>query len=217
MDLEFFGFSLLAAAAIACAVGMVASRNPIHSALWLIGNFVSLAVIFLMLSAPMLFAVQLIVYAGAIMVLFLFVIMFFMAPETRVWLRPPLRGQLFWGGLASVALIGLLVVALYRSGESLPYANPSKPREMQFEQLNELEGIGDPVNLAKWLFTYQVLPFELTGLVLLAALFGAIMAARDPSEEGRGRVVRFAPLARDRARRKEPDAEPGSETAEVQA
>ena len=69
---------------------MIASRNPVHSALYLVCTLVALGVIYLILSAPVLFAVQLIVYAGAIMILFLFVIMFFMAPSALRWLRPPL-------------------------------------------------------------------------------------------------------------------------------
>src|SRR5947208_7106043 len=99
MDGTLVTWWVLAAAALACAVGMVAVKNPVHAALLLVGNFVAVAVIYLLLSAPLLFAIQLIVYAGAIMVLFLFVIMFFMAPSARQWLRPPLKSQLVFGGI----------------------------------------------------------------------------------------------------------------------
>src|SRR5438132_14220970 len=112
MQPDMLGFWVLAGAAVACAIGMVCTRNPIHAALWLVGNFVSLGVIYLSLSAPVLFAVQLIVYAGAIMVLFLFVIMFFMSPQARQWLHPPLRSQNIWAGLVGIALICLLAYAI---------------------------------------------------------------------------------------------------------
>jgi NADH-quinone oxidoreductase subunit J len=190
------GFWLLAAAAVACAIGMLTTKNPIHSALWLVGNFISLAAIYLLLKAPMLFAVQLIVYAGAIMVLFLFVIMFFMSPEARRWLHPPLRSQLAFGGLASLALMGLLAWGIATGFGEVGFADPFKARELEATQADPLENLGtDPRDLGTWMFSYQVLPFELTSLLLLAALLGAIMVARDPREEGRGRVKHYAPVA----------------------
>ena len=197
---ELVGFMIMAAAAVACAIGMVTSRNPIHSALWLVGNFISLAVIYLFLKAPVLFAIQLIVYAGAIMVLFLFVIMFFMSPEARRWLHPPLRSQLVFGGIASLALIGLLAYGMANGLGELGYQDVFKGRDMQTTAYDPGERMGDdPVKLGVWMFQYQVLPFELTSLLLLAALLGAIMVARDVREEGRGHVVHHAPVAEPRA------------------
>jgi NADH-quinone oxidoreductase subunit J len=198
------GFWIMAAAAVACAIGMVTSKNPIHSALWLVGNFISLAVIYLLLSAPMLFAIQLIVYAGAIMVLFLFVIMFFMSPEARRWLHPPLRGQLVFGGIASLVLIAFLAYGAAEglgkdsAGDSkLGYADPFKERDLKSTLDDPARRMGDrPQALSVWMFSYQVLPFELTSLLLLAALLGAIMVARDVREEGRGKVVHHAPVAK---------------------
>src|SRR5688500_716702 len=195
---EMLGFWIMAAAAVACAIGMVTARNPIHAALWLVGNFISLAVIYLLLSAPMLFAVQLIVYAGAIMVLFLFVIMFFMSPETRRWLHPPLRSQQVLGGLASVALMGLLAYGIGVGMGEIGYADPFKARELETTRVDPTAELGrDPRDLGIWMFSYQVLPFELTSLLLLAALLGAIMVARDVREEGRGKVVHYAPVTED--------------------
>ena len=71
------------ALALVGAVGMVSARNPVHSALFLIANFFALAVIFLLLSAPVIAALEILVYAGAIMVLFVFVIFFFVSPGQR--------------------------------------------------------------------------------------------------------------------------------------
>jgi NADH-quinone oxidoreductase subunit J len=194
---ELVGFLIMAAAAVACAVGMVTTKNPIHSALWLVGNFIALGVIYLFLKAPVLFAIQLIVYAGAIMVLFLFVIMFFMSPEARRWLHPPLRSQLVFGGVASVALAALLLGYAIPNGlGELGYQDPFKARELKMTTVDQSEHMGDdPVKLGSWMFQYQVLPFELTSLLLLAALLGAIMVARDVREEGRGKVTHHAPVA----------------------
>lgn len=193
---ELVGFLIMAAAAVSCAIGMVTSKNPIHSALWLVGNFISLAVIYLFLKAPVLFAIQLIVYAGAIMVLFLFVIMFFMSPEARRWLHPPLRSQLVFGGIASLALIGLLAYGIADGLGNLGYQDPFKSRDLESTGVDPGEHMGDePVKLGSWMFQYEVLPFELTSLLLLAALLGAIMVARDVREEGRGRLEHHAPVS----------------------
>jgi NADH-quinone oxidoreductase subunit J len=193
---ELGGFLIMAAAAVACAIGMVTTKNPIHSALWLVGNFISLAVIYLFLKAPMLFAIQLIVYAGAIMVLFLFVIMFFMSPEARRWLHPPLRGQLVFGGIASLLLFCGLAYGLANGLGELGYQDAFKARDIQATLDDQTAQMGkDPRAISTWLFQYQVLPFELTSLLLLAALLGAIMVARDVREEGRGKVVHHAPVA----------------------
>jgi NADH-quinone oxidoreductase subunit J len=194
MGIPEFAFFVMAGAAVACAFGMVSTKNPIHAALWLVGNFVSLAVIFLILSAPMLFAIQLIVYAGAIMVLFLFVIMFFMAPQARQWLNPPLRGQLFFGGLATLALFALLAYGLASSGALNFGMSEAEEIQAGATGLNPVDytELGQPKQLSLWMFTYQVLPFELTSLLLLAALLGAMMVARDVREEGRGKVTHYA-------------------------
>jgi NADH-quinone oxidoreductase subunit J len=190
MDLELIGWYVMAGIAVVCAVGMVGSKNPVHSALWLVGNFVSLAVVYLILSAPMLFAIQMIVYAGAIMVLFLFVVMFFMAPSARTWLRPPLKGQLVIGGLLAIMLLVLVYMGFGKGGID-PQFNFAEKRESTVSQLTEQ--MGQPRELGRWLFNYHALPFELTSLLLLAALLGAVMLARDESSEGREEFVEFAP------------------------
>jgi len=200
MTLEVLGWWVMAAIAVACAVGMVSARNPVHSALWLVANFVALAVIYLILSAPMLFAIQMIVYAGAIMVLFLFVVMFFMAPAARTWLRPPLKGQLVIGGILVIAFIMLLMLGLSRSALA-PVSAETDTQAQAFDQQQQAlreeaeaqRQMGQPLALGKWLFTYHVLPFELTSLLLLAALLGAVMLARDVPSEGRVEFEEFAP------------------------
>lgn len=195
-----------AALAVAAAAGMVTSKNPVHSALWLVLNFIALALIYLVLSAPVLFAVQMIVYAGAIMVLFLFVVMFFMSPRARQYLRPPLKSQLVFGGILAILLLSLLAYAAFNSGGQLSLgelvgkvpgnsADNSEIRNLLWSDgttpLEELPQ-GHPRQVGTWMFSYHLLPFTLTSLVLLAALLGALMVARDELEEGIGHFRRYA-------------------------
>ncbi len=197
---------VMAALAVAAAAGMITSKNPVHSALWLVVNFIGLALIYLVLSAPMLFAVQLIVYAGAIMVLFLFVVWFFMSPRARQFMRPPLRTQLVFGGILSVLLLGLLAYGAFTGGanmsfgELLPGApgqsvtqalDLTRPEDSANVPLDQLP-MGHPRQVGTFMFSYHVLPFTLTSLVLLAALLGALMVARDELEEGIGNFKRYA-------------------------
>jgi NADH-quinone oxidoreductase subunit J len=179
---------VMGVAAVASAVGMLASKNPVHSALLLVGNFIAVAVIYLLLSAPLLFAIQLIVYAGAIMVLFLFVIMFFMAPKARQWQRPPLKSQLVLGGVAVVALLLALFIGIGMSGGAPDFAGATSP-----EQAVALQDLGNPRAVGAWMFTYHVLPFNVIGVLLLAALIAAVMVGRDRVSEGRSHVPEFAP------------------------
>jgi len=171
----------MAVVAVAGAISMVSTRNPVHSALSLVVTFVAVAVIYLILSAPLLFAIQMLVYAGAIMVLFLFVIMFFMAPSARKWLRPPLKSQVAFGSLLTICLVVLIFL-----GFNLDGINPCLGSQVDEGGVTMAfnpdggEQIGNPKAIGTWLFSYQVLPFELTSMLLLAALLGAMMLARDP-------------------------------------
>lgn len=214
MTLENIGWWMMAILAVVCALGMVTAKNPIHSALWLVANFVSLAVIYLLLSAPVLFAIQMIVYAGAIMVLFLFVIMFFMAPSMRQWLRPPLKSQIIFGGILVIAFMLVFMLSLggiqaISSGADEPAAAETaasaESGAAQSQGTQELQppwsigaaGVpqyGQPKALGMWMFQYHTLPFELTSILLLAALLGAVMLARDIRSEGREHVEERAPV-----------------------
>jgi len=178
----------------ACAVGMIVTRNPVHSALYLVCTLVALGVIYLILSAPVLFAVQLIVYAGAIMILFLFVIMFFMAPSALQWMRPPLKGQLVFGGLFLVVMLLLLNWGFINSGVRMSTEYEGTVDAAMADRSPEQEAMrmGNPKPLGIWLFQYHVLPFELTSILLLAALLGAMLVARDARAEGTSEVEEFA-------------------------
>jgi NADH-quinone oxidoreductase subunit J len=197
MGLEIVGWWLMAAIAVACALGMVSTRNPVHSALWLVACFVAVAVIYLLLSAPLLFAIQMIVYAGAIMVLFLFVVMFFMAPSARKWQRPALKSQIAFGALFSLVFVLLVLFAFNFSGNRLAIGDLIEEGEtiMAFAPEESGPEVGDPLPLGTWLFRHHVLPFELTSILLLAAILGAMMVARDERSEGREKRVHYAAQA----------------------
>ncbi len=166
MTPELLGFILLAIVSVAAAFGMITSRSAVYAALFLIINFGTVAVMYLMLNAPFLAIIQISVYAGAIMVLFLFVIMLLSAeklderetrPEMR-WQRP----------LAIVLGAFLLVQAAYvlftRLGQSLAPANLI---------------VAGPLEIGLQLFGPYLLPFEVASVLLLVAMVGAVVLTRE--------------------------------------
>ncbi len=147
-------FGILAVIALGAAAGMVATRNAIYSALFLILNMITLAVLFLALNAPFLAMVQITVYAGAIMVLFLFVIMLLGAERLGgVW---TLRNKLPALAVAGALLVVLAVLVLSQDGGGA--AAPA------------IDAGPAAVGLA--LFRNYIVPFEITAVLLLVALIG---------------------------------------------
>jgi NADH-quinone oxidoreductase subunit J len=160
MEPEFIFFLLLALVAVASALAMLTARNPVYSAIFLILNFSTIAVFYLLLNAPFIAMAQIAVYAGAIMVLFLFVMMLLGAEEFRgeqmlPWQRP-------LAVLMGVVLVGLVGYLFISQGRAL--APPDAPAE----------GFGGPHQIGASLFTDYLLPFEITGILLLVAMIGAI-------------------------------------------
>lgn len=157
MDLILF--FITAAVALIGAIAMLVARNAVHSALFLLLNFGAIAVLFLLLQSPFLFTIQLTVYAGAIMVLFLFVVMLLGAervedaPDRIAWQRP----------LAITLGVGLLAVALVSVLRGV-WASPPGGEA--------LAAFGDPAQLGALLFTRYLLPFQVTGIILLIAVVG---------------------------------------------
>ena len=158
--MEFALFLITAFITVGAAVAMVLSHNAVHSALWLVLNFFGVAVLYLLLNAPFLAMVQITVYAGAIMVLFLFVIM----------LLGSEKGQEEINGLplqTPVALVlGLALVSI--AGYALLGANLPAPVQAPAD-------LGAPEQIAISLFSTYLLPFEITSVLLLVALIGAIV------------------------------------------
>jgi NADH-quinone oxidoreductase subunit J len=157
-------FFILALVAVLSALGMLFSRNAIVAATFLILNFLTVAILYLILEAPFIAVAQVTVYAGAIMVLFLFVIMLLGAEQTgrtpqRWWIQPV---SLLLGGVFLVELVVVMVI-LFRA----PSAVSNLPA-----------GFGSPVSVGETLFTRFVLPFEATSILLLIAMIGAIVLTR---------------------------------------
>ena len=162
-------FLLFGGLALGCAVSMVAQRNPLYSAISLIGVFIALASLYLTLAAPFIAAVQVIVYAGAIMVLVVFVIMLLNVEEEE---RRPLR--LRYLVPLAITLAGVLIA---EASFILFYvqANPNTPRT----PLNT--DVGLTAQIGAGLFTRYLLPFEITSILLLMAIVGAMSLARRPA------------------------------------
>ena len=176
---ELILFFVLAAVAVGAAVGMLFSRNAIHSALFLVLNFAVVSVFFLMLAAPFIAMVQITVYAGAIMVLFLFVIMLLGAEMLRRG-ATPLPWQTGLALVLAVGFIGALAYVVFLRAGPLYVANfPAIDQEW-----------GNPAAIGARLFQDYLLPFELTSFLLLVAMIGAVVLTRD--SKGRGAVSRTA-------------------------
>lgn len=158
-------FYVLAFLTLACGVLVVAnpfSRNPVTSAMFLVLTIISMAGLFVLLNAFFLAAVQVLVYAGAVMVLFLFVIMLLDLKEEE---RRKARVVGLAAGLVSIAaIIGIFV-------KSLIAAQPGK-------DLPAPTAIGDTATLGRMLFTNYLLPFEIVSLLLLVAMVGVIFLSK---------------------------------------
>jgi NADH-quinone oxidoreductase subunit J len=158
-------FSYLAAASIAAAILAVTRRSPIHSMLWVLALFLHVAGIFLLVGAEFLAAVQVIVYAGAILVFYLFFLMLLDMPNEVA--RPPFGAHWPLAAAAGSAFAGL---AWYASGSGLALTAP--PPAGDGAPTGSLAAIGTA------LFTEFALPFEIASLILLAAIVGAVVVAK---------------------------------------
>lgn len=163
-------FILFAGLAIGCAMSLVVQRNPLYGAISLIGVFVSLACIYVTLAAPFIAAVQVIVYAGAIMVLVVFVIMLLnVEEEERRNVR--LRYMLPAAVMLAAVLIAEATFVIYTVQDSR--YQPQHPSV----SVNSSD-VGLTASIGTGLFTQFLLPFEITSLLLLMAIVGAITLAR---------------------------------------
>ncbi|KPL00089.1 MAG: hypothetical protein AMJ91_05375 [candidate division Zixibacteria bacterium SM23_73_3] len=165
--MEILIFSILAIVAVVCSIMVICQKNPVASALFLIATMVSLAMLFLLLNAPFLAVIQIIVYAGAIMVLFLFVIMLLnlrrdeFGPEKR-------RAQRFFG----ILFVFLLLIGMVTVIEVGIFGSKST------ETVSEATAPAGVEPLAQLLFTKYLFPFELASVLLLVAIVGAVVMAK---------------------------------------
>ena len=165
----FFVFSALA---LAGALGVVFARNPVHSALLLVVTLVSVAVFFIMQDADLLAAVQIIVYAGAIVVLFLFVIML-LGVDRSESLRDPLPYQRVTAfALGAIVLAEILFLSAHQWATG-------KPADAAHTIKGGTPGLGGNVErVARSLFTDFLWPFEITAALLVLAVVGSVVLAR---------------------------------------
>jgi NADH-quinone oxidoreductase subunit J len=161
-------FYFLSFLAVLSALMVVFSRNPIYSVLYLVITFFCVGGHYLLLSAEFLFAVHLIVYAGAIMVLFLYVIMLL---NLNIETEPQKKSVYKVSAVISGGLLMLVLVAALKGAES---------PELVFGANAE---VGLVKNLGKMLFNEFLLPFEIVSVLLLAAMVGAVMLGKTPLKE----------------------------------
>jgi NADH-quinone oxidoreductase subunit J len=164
MTVNLILFFSLATIAIVSALAMLFSKNAVYAALFLIVNFASVAVFYLLLNAPFIALAQVTVYAGAIMVLFLFVIMLLGAEQTgrtpaAWWLQP----VALISGLVLLVEAGFIIFS--QSGLVLIPGIPAPD-------------FGGPQNIGQALFSQYLLPFEVTSILLLTAMIGAIVLTK---------------------------------------
>lgn len=159
--------------AVAGASGVVLARKPVHGVIAMLLNFLGLAVLYLTLQAEFLAVVQIIVYAGAVMVLFLFVVALLTAQAKTPEVKPSrLRGQ-GWlaGGVAFLLLVALVPLGMAVAGEAGPWE----------------DDFGGVVRFGQELLTTHLLAFEALALVLMVAVIGVvILVGQPPQRRGRG-------------------------------
>ncbi|MEX0994689.1 MAG: NADH-quinone oxidoreductase subunit J [Balneolaceae bacterium] len=163
--METYAFVLLAVLALSSALAMVLNKNTVNSALFLVLNLLSLAGLYLLLQAQFLAVIQILVYAGAIMVLFLFVIMLLNIDDEEQFLNT-FRVKYFIAFLLGVVVMGQILYSLGGVAELLPEISPD------MQQIGTVEAIGDV------LFTDYLFAFEMTAILLTAAVVGALMVAQ---------------------------------------
>jgi NADH-quinone oxidoreductase subunit J len=168
-------FAVLATLMIVGALGVVLLRQPVHAALSLVGTLLALAVAYLLLEATFLAAVQVIVYAGAIMVLFLFVLMLLNVQAGEGY-APTLRGSR-WIAYATAVVVAA-TVALMAFWGARPAPDPA------VVQAN-LQG-GSAAGIADVLFADLLLPFHLVGVLLLTGVIGAVALVQRRAETAHG-------------------------------
>jgi len=157
-------FFIFAGLAIACAISLVYHKNPLYSAISLVGVFIALSCIYVTLAAPFIAAVQILIYAGAIMVLVVFVIMLLNLDEEK----PVNRLRYLYavgGGLGLILLAQTFFVF---------YAVTRAPKQA----VNTDETVGKTLSIGTGMFTEYLLPVEIVGILLLMAVVGSVILAR---------------------------------------
>ncbi|ASR33996.1 NADH:ubiquinone oxidoreductase subunit J [Prauserella marina] len=197
---EAVAFWVLAPIAVAGALGMIFARNAVHSALWLVLTMLSLGMLYLIQRAPFLGFTQIIVYTGAIMMLFLFVLMM-VGRESSDSVVEVLRGQRLAAAILGVGVAGVLAGALTRS---MANVTPAPPLDSWAPDGGGAGGLG------RLIFTDYLFPFELTSALLIVAAMGAmVLAFTDRHSKAGKRGQRELVVARFRGEYERPSPKPG--------
>ena len=168
-------FYVFAALAVVCALGVVTLRNPMYGALCLLGTFLSIAALFLLRHAEFVAVVQIFVYGGGIMVLFLFVIML-------VNLHRLSETRLFGGPVPAVIVLAVVLLALFgwvfvQARFDTPAIQPGTFTSFT-DQHGQVHEAGNSQAVAWSLYTENLLPFEIASIFLLVAMIGAVVLGR---------------------------------------
>ena len=167
--MDVIAFYVFGAIAIAASLGVIGQRNPMHSVMLLIASFGALAGLYVILDAPFTAVTQIIIYAGAIMVLFLFVVMLLNVPREEPAPRS-LAGTLGGGGIKAAAVLSVLLAVefiwtLSRFGAA--YFRPESATQ-----------VSSVANIGHALFTQHAFAFEVTSVLILVSVVGAVVLAR---------------------------------------
>jgi len=170
LELAFFGFCTLL-----CLIGgviTVAAKNPIRGAMGLLGTIIGIAGMYLLLSAELLAAIQVMVYAGAVVILFLFVIMLLGPSAAETSDARGAVSRYFGAGVFAIAAVGILYVIMhFGDGQHLTSFGPPTA------------GLGTIEVIGREMFSADVVPFQITGVLLLIAVVGAVAVARGRGHE----------------------------------
>lgn len=176
MSLQLFSFLVAGVVVLTGALGVVFAKNPVHAALFLIQTLFGVAVEFLVVEAHFLAAIQIIVYAGAIVILFLFVIMLLGVDRVDDLSIEPIIGQRAAAVLSGSALLGLLIAIIWTSRDLTGVRSARGELDRQSELTGEV--LPNVNQLAEEIFTDYVFAFEVTGILLTVAVVGAVVLAR---------------------------------------
>jgi NADH-quinone oxidoreductase subunit J len=165
---EAIAFYILAAFILGFAVLVVSTKNTVHSVLFLVMNFLFVAALYVMLGAPFLAVIQVLVYAGGIVVLYLFVVMLVNLKRPPESHQDPRRRSVLGFWLAAAVLAELVAIGMYG------YARPSAP----VAAAASLPVSGNTEQVGWLLYTSYLIPFEIASMLLLVAMIGAIVLAK---------------------------------------
>lgn len=169
--MEQIFFYVFAVVTVASAVGVITARNPVHSAIFLIACLLQVAAFYILLRAPFLAAVQVFIYVGAVMVLFLFVVMVIDVGKERF--KEHIHGQSAFAIPILILFLGITGYLLFNAKLSAPFGNYSETTLLKHTEV-----------LGKLLYTKYIFPFEVVSVLLLVALIGAVVLVMKKKDAG---------------------------------